>query len=156
MLDKIKEILLGRSDEASSFSLQGSKEGPQKRIETATAVILLEIAYADQEFSAEERARIIDILKEQFMLDDEGVEELMRISEEQRKKSIDIWHFTKIINDNYSDEEKYRVMETVWQVVFADGKLDQYEDYLVHKLSNILHVPHERMIEAKIKARPGA
>jgi uncharacterized tellurite resistance protein B-like protein len=123
----------------------------ERRIQIATAVILLEVAYSDEEFSDTERTQIVDILKEQFSLDDESVGELLRISEEKLKHSIDIWHFTEIINENYSDDEKYLVIETVWRVIYADGRLDKYEDYIVHKLARVLHIPHNRMIEAKMK-----
>ncbi len=130
------------------------KESLSKRIRIATAVILLEVANADDEFSQEEQCRIVDILKSDFSLDDESVHELLQISDERRNGSIDIWHFTNIINENYSDEEKLRVIENVWQVIYADGRLDSYEDYIVHKLSSLLHIPLKKMIEAKLKFLP--
>jgi uncharacterized tellurite resistance protein B-like protein len=145
MFEKIKQFL--STHEEKEFDERESK----RRIQIATAVVLLEVAYADEEFSDAERVQVVTILKEQFSLDDESVEELLQISEEKLKHSIDIWHFTEIINENYSDDEKYLVIETVWRVIYADGRLDKYEDYIVHKLARVLHIPHSRMIEAKMK-----
>jgi uncharacterized tellurite resistance protein B-like protein len=145
MFDRIKNFLSTHEDKEL-----GEHESGQ-RIQIATAVILLEVAYADEEFSNAERVQVIDILKEQFSLDDESVHELLQISEQKLQHSIDIWHFTEIINENYSDDEKYLVIETVWRVIYADGRLDKYEDYIVHKLARVLHIPHSRMIEAKMK-----
>lgn len=130
------------------------KEGVSERIQIATAVILLEVANADDEFSQEEQSRIVNILKSEFSIDDESAQELLRISDERRNGSIDIWHFTNIINENYSNEEKLRIIENVWQVIYADGRLDRYEDYIVHKLSSLLHIPLKKMIEAKLKFLP--
>jgi uncharacterized tellurite resistance protein B-like protein len=145
MFEKIKQFL--STHEEKEFDERESK----RRIQIATAVVLLEVAYADEEFSDAERVQVVTILKEQFSLDDESVNELLLISEEKLKHSIDIWHFTEIINENYSDDEKYLVIETVWRVIYADGRLDKYEDYIVHKLARVLHIPHSRMIEAKMK-----
>lgn len=150
MFDRLKAVLTS----TPSGDRIGDSLGEERRIQVATAVILLEVAHADEDFSESEREYILDILKNQFSLDEESVQELVQVSEEQLRRSIDIWHFTEIINNSYDSEEKYRVIEKVWQVIYADGRLDKYEDYIVHKLARILHISHERMIEAKMKYLP--
>lgn len=146
MFERLKGILAGEEEAASAES--------DRRLHVATAVILLEVALSDDEYSESERELIVEILRGKFGLDDESVGELMQISEEQRRESIDLWYFTEIINSRYDDEEKFRVIEMVWQVVYADGRLDKYEDHIVHKLARILHISHARMIEAKMKYMP--
>jgi uncharacterized tellurite resistance protein B-like protein len=150
MFEKIKSVLSVQTEQQNKIG----KADLDERVRIATAVILLEVAHSDEEFSQEEHAHILDILKRDFNLDHESVNELIQISEEERKGSIDIWHFTSTINENYSDEEKYVIIEKIWQVIYADGRLDKYEDYMVHKLSNLLHIPHNRMIQAKLKYLP--
>lgn len=125
------------------------------RIRIATAVILLEVANSDDEFSDEERDTVISILKDSFRLSEEEVSELLAVSTEEREGSVDMWHFANIINENYTEEEKFSVMDNIWRVIYADGKLDKYEDHIVHKLAAILHIPHSQMIEAKLKYLPG-
>jgi uncharacterized tellurite resistance protein B-like protein len=146
LFERLKRILAGEEETASA--------GSDKRLLVATAVILLEVALSDDEYTESERELIVKILREKFGLDDESVDELIRISEEQRRESIDLWYFTEIINSRYDSEEKFRVMEMVWQVIYADGRLDKYEDHIVHKLARILHISHARMIEAKMKYMP--
>ena len=125
-----------------------------RRIQVATAVMLLEVANADEEFSDIERESIIGILKDNFDLSNEEVQELISVTDAERKGSVDMWHFANVINENYSDQEKYIIMENIWKVIYADGRLDKYEDHIVHKLANILHIPHNKMIEAKLKYLP--
>jgi len=129
-------------------------EDISSRIQVATAVILLEVAHTDDEFSTQERDRIINILREEFQLGEEEVAELIEASDRKRKETVDLWHFTRIINDTFDDSEKSRIIDYIWHVIFADGKLDKYEDYIVHKLSTILHIPHSTMIQAKLKHLP--
>lgn len=134
----------------------GEKEGgTTRRIQVATAVILLEVANSDEDFSESEKNSVVGILKDNFELNDEEVSELIAASDEERKGSVDMWHFANIINENYTETEKYRVMENIWRVIYADGRLDKYEDHIVHKLALILHVPHKTMIDAKLKYLPG-
>jgi uncharacterized tellurite resistance protein B-like protein len=150
MFDRLKDILTGTP--RNGENTDGADE--EHRIQVATAVILLEVAHADEEYSKSEQDRILHILGEQFSLDQQSVEELVQVSEEQLRKSIDLWHFTEIINSNYGIEEKCRIIEKVWQVIYADGRLDKYEDHIVHKLARILHLSHAQMIEAKMKHLP--
>jgi uncharacterized tellurite resistance protein B-like protein len=150
MFEKIKKILSVPLEKDPDRN----KGNIAERIQVATAAILLEVANSDDEYSQKEQDRIMEILKNRFSLDQSSVLELMKLSEEERKGSIDLWYFTNLIDKHYNSEEKYRIIETVWQVIYADGKLDKYEDQLVHKLSNLLHVSHSQMIRAKMKHLP--
>jgi uncharacterized tellurite resistance protein B-like protein len=150
MFERLKSVFIPH--DAASAGLNAADN--TQRIQVATAVILLEVANADDEYSVEERDTVINILKDNFHIADEEVSELLTVSDEERKGSVDMWHFANIINENYSEQEKYRVMESIWRVIYADGRLDKYEDHIVHKLATILHIPHKAMIEAKLKHLP--
>jgi uncharacterized tellurite resistance protein B-like protein len=150
MFEKLKSVFTG-SEAAKSSGVAGDSA---RRIQIATAVILLEVANSDEKFSDSEKDSIVHILKNHFDLSNEEVQELIEVSEEERKGSVDMWLFANIINENYSEQEKHRVMENIWKVIYADGRLDKYEDHIVHKLATILHISHEKMIEAKLKYLP--
>jgi uncharacterized tellurite resistance protein B-like protein len=120
-------------------------------IRVATCALLLEMAHIDDEFSEAERENIILILKRDYRLSDEYANEIIQATEEELKGSIDIWQFTNLINQNYSIEEKNQIIEMVWRVAYADGRLDKHEDYLVHKLAKLLRLTHKQLIDAKLK-----
>lgn len=126
------------------------KEKPHD-IRLATCALLLEMANIDGEFSESERGNIINILKRDFNLSDEYAEELIKASNEELAGSVDLWRFTNLINRNYSMEEKIRIIEMVWKIAYTDGKLDKYEDYLIHKLARLLNLTHRQLIESKLK-----
>jgi uncharacterized tellurite resistance protein B-like protein len=150
MFDSMKK-LFGTARGEEKDEIQGDES---TRIMVATAAILLEVANIDEEFSTDEHERILAILKERFHLEDDYIAELVELSDQQRKKTVDLWHFTNIINQAYSNKEKERIIESIWQVIYADGRLDKYEDHIVHKLSYLLNIPHSKMIQAKLKALP--
>lgn len=125
------------------------------RIQIATCVILLEVAKSDDEFSSIEKATIGKILKKEFDISDEAIEELLEIAHMKREESIDLWQFTHLINENYSKDEKKKIVEAVWNVIYADEKLDMYEDHFVHKLARLLQLDHSELIDAKLKVKYG-
>ena len=126
-----------------------------QKIQVATCALLLEVAHSDDEFSEIEEDNIVQILEKDFDLSGEYAQELMTLSEQARQESIDLWGFTRLINENYSLEDKIKIIEMVWKVIYADGKLDKYEDHLAHKLSQLLKLEHRHLIDAKLKVRDG-
>jgi uncharacterized tellurite resistance protein B-like protein len=126
-----------------------------QRIHIATCVLLLEMANVDNDFSISEETIIRDILEKELNIPGENVDEIMGLASQDRQQTIDLYEYTRFINRVFSRDEKQTLIELVWKVIYADGVLDQYEDYLVHKLADLLHLEHEDLVEAKIKMRPG-
>ncbi len=124
----------------------------QARLRIATCAIMIEIANSDDEFTEGERTRIVEILSLKFDLSDDEAHELIEIAQERIKESIDIWGFTKTLNKTFTEDQKIRVLEAIWTVIYADGQLSQHEDSLVHKLSYLLGLKHKQLIDAKLKA----
>jgi len=119
----------------------------------ATCALLVEIAQIDGRFTQEEMETVISILKEKYGLSRENADALIAEAEKQLEESVDLWQFAKLVNENYSNEEKMEIIETLWQVVYVDGKMDQYEHYLMNKLKNLLRVSHNQLIDAKLKVK---
>ncbi len=133
--------------------LDSQERDESERVQMATCVILLEVARSDDEFSSIEKATIAAIFKKDFGISAEAIEEMMKIAQRKREESIDIWEFTHLINENYSKEEKKKIVEATWKVIYADDKLHSYEDHFVHKLATLLQLRHSDLIEAKLKAK---
>jgi len=128
------------------------KNSETHNVNVATCALLLEIAQIDGEFSAEEQKNIIEILKQEYQLSDEYIEEITKIAEQDLKESHDLWKFTNLINNYYDHDEKIKIIEIVWKIIYSDGNLDKHEDYLVHKLSRLLNLRHSELINAKLQA----
>ncbi|HUT43372.1 MAG TPA: TerB family tellurite resistance protein [Desulfobacterales bacterium] len=122
-------------------------------IYVATCALLVEIARIDGTFSQEEMETVISILKEKYGLSLENIDALIAEAEKQLEESVDLWQFARLINENYSNEEKMEIIETLWRIVYVDGKMDQYEHYLMNKLKNLLRVSHNQLIDSKLKVK---
>ena len=147
MIDLLKKFFTKTSDEVSAAeNVQTSRD-----VRIATCALLLEMAKIDGKFSELERKSIVEVLENSYQLSAERAAAFMEAADEQLEKSIDLWHFAKLINENYSTEDKIKIIEMVWQIIYTDGKLDKHEDYLAHKLATLLRLSHEQLIEAKLK-----
>ncbi|MFC2061834.1 TerB family tellurite resistance protein [Elusimicrobiota bacterium] len=124
-------------------------------ISLAAGVILLEVAYSDKDFADEEKDLIIDVFKKEFNMSEEESNELIEIGTRIINEDTNRWRYANIINENYSNEQKYKLIRMVWELIYADNKLDKYEDQLIHRLSKVLHVPHNKLIEAKVEVLEG-
>jgi uncharacterized tellurite resistance protein B-like protein len=119
----------------------------------AACVILLEAAHADYESTDEELDHVLATIRHTFRLSHEYAEELMVLARAEREQAVDLWEFTNAVNGNFSREEKIKVVEAVWRIIFADGEIDKHEDYFVRKLTNLLRLTHREMIGAKLRVK---
>jgi uncharacterized tellurite resistance protein B-like protein len=140
------------------FGMRGidkPESDPGHDMRIATCALLMEMAEIDGEFTAREREEILTLLKTNYGLSDEHATALMEAAAAELKDSIDLWRFAKLINRNYSVEEKMKVIETIWQLVYSDERLDKHEDYLMHKMAQLLRLSHRQLMDAKMNVKAG-
>lgn len=125
----------------------------EHRLQVATAAMLIEMARADFDVKSEEIESVAHAIQTTFGLSPGETKELMKLAEEEARQATDYFQFTALINTGFSREEKVKVIELMWQVAYADGRMDKYEDHLVRKIAGLLHVSHKDFIAAKHRAR---
>jgi uncharacterized tellurite resistance protein B-like protein len=124
----------------------------QHTVEVAACALLLELAYADDEFTDDERAHLEEALGRHFNLETEEAHALIALAEEQRRQSVDLYQFTSLINANYDEGQRMVLAEVMWRMVYADGELAKHEGYLMQKLSGLLELRPGYLSEARKRA----
>ncbi len=119
----------------------------------ATAVLLVEVMRADPELGVAERRVVVSALRHKFELQADELDRLVELAEQTARTASDFHQFTSVINDAFSQEQKIRMVEFMWQVAYADGHLDAHEHHLISKVADLLHVPHGQYIAAKLRAK---
>ena len=122
---------------------------PARRL--AVATLLVEIARADFEVDSSERTAIRRMLAGAYGLDPKSARILVEEAERAVEKAVSLYEFTSRLNEELSPPEKVEIIEMLWRVAYADGRLDKYEEHLVRKAADLLYVPHRRFIRAKLK-----
>ena len=115
----------------------------------ATAAVLLDIAYADGQFTPAEDGNVVGFLSKRFELSPDDARELLEAADEIRRKTVDHFALTHYIRKNAPLSERIDIVKTMWHLVYSDGLVAEYEGYLVRKLADLLGLEHHVMIEAK-------
>jgi uncharacterized tellurite resistance protein B-like protein len=151
MFEYLRKVLSPEQVESvPKNSATSSTKAISKKYKVATAALLVEIAKADGDFSMDERKRIIDLMKKDYNLDDECVNELLALSEQKVKDSVSIYEFSSVINESFTQQEKLELLKNLWRIIYEDGKLDSHEDRLIKIIGSTLNLEHKDIIGAKL------
>ncbi len=148
MLDTLKRFFSKSAEDIAGTET----ENREHKLRVATCALFLEMARIDEVFTVAEMETVLTILKEKYGLTRQEADDLVAEADRELAESVDLWQFAGLINKNYTVDEKIEVIETLWRMVFVDGKMDQYEHYLMNKLKNLLHLSQKQLIDAKLKA----
>lgn len=144
MLSKLKSFFQERVSTESA----GDSES---RLQLAAAALMVELSKADFEQDSQEYQRIHQLLQSHFGADNNSLSEIIALAEEEFDRHNALYPFTRLINEEFSDEQKYQLMEALWHVAAADGKISKHEDHLIRKIADLTYVPHSVFIRAKVK-----
>jgi uncharacterized tellurite resistance protein B-like protein len=125
-------------------------------IELATAALLIEVVRCDTEITDEERRSVHDAVREKFGLGAEEAETLIRLAEDEVAQANDLFQFTSLINRDFSQPQKQRVIELMWRAALADARISAHENHVLRRIAELLHVTHGDYIAAKARAQSAA
>lgn len=114
---------------------------PRDELQLALTALLIEAAYSDDHFDQAERAIIAHLIERRFNLSPSDAHALLAAGEAAASESAELFHFTRIINERLSPEERVELVEMLWEVAYADRVLDEYEDSLVRRVGGLIYVP---------------
>lgn len=117
-----------------------------------SAALLVHAARIDGEMSDAERDRLRAVMQQRFALDDAATDELIIEAVATEVDAIDLYRFTASLNRSLDAIGRARVIEMMWQVIFADGKVTEFEDNLVWRAADLLGVSREERIALRNRA----
>ena len=118
----------------------------------AVAALLVEVLRADYEVAPAERQQVMASVSALLELGPEETRALVEEAERHIDKSHDLYQFTSQINRTFSEAEKVGLLEALWRVADADLTVHKYEEHLIRRVADLLHVPHSGFIAAKLRA----
>jgi uncharacterized tellurite resistance protein B-like protein len=130
-----------------------SHEARERGLRVAASALLYEVVRADGTIKEEELTVMRAAVQSAFGLTRAEAEELVRLGEEASRGAVSVYEFTEIVDRELPPDQKKRLVELLWLVVFADAEKEAYEEQMVRRIAGLLHVPHPDFIDAKIRAR---
>lgn len=122
-------------------------------IRMATAVLMVDVALVDSSFEEVEFERMLGLVKNHFGLSTQAAAELINAANAEADELVSVHEFTELLHQHLDDDEKARVVELLWSTAYADGELNEYENSLVLKVSDLLNVSLDVVMRLKLKAR---
>ena len=145
MINKIKDFFNKKTEE--------SADGSHSVVNIATAALLIEVMTIDGNMDKNEIASIKNNLSEILDISESEILELIELSQEEVEEATSLYQFTKEINANFDLNQKLDLMTALWQVALADDYLDKYEESIIRKISDLIHLRHSEYIQCKSNAR---
>jgi uncharacterized tellurite resistance protein B-like protein len=106
----------------------------------AAAAMLVHAAAIDGEMSQSERDKLHAVIKQRFALDDATTDELITKATAAEHEAVDLYHFTHQLNRALDDDGRAKIVEMMWEIVYADGQRDELEDNLIWRAADLLGV----------------
>lgn len=139
-----------------SITQPSTTQSPAARahaVQLAAAVLLVEVVRFDTAMDDAERSTMVTALRSKFALSDDELERLLELAVTTSKTAYDYQRFTSSLNDHFTQDQKIQLVEAMWQVAYADARLDENEMHTISKVAGLLHVTHGEYIAAKMRAR---
>ena len=149
VLNRLQEIFSNTPD-AATPKLTG-----RPNIDLACAALLVEVARADYADDPKETEATLTAIRKVLRIPEADIAELLSEANAEVEEGTSVFPHTSLINEHCSREQKYDILVAMWQVAFADGNLDKYEEHLIRRVAGLIHLDHSEFIQAKIEARDG-
>lgn len=148
MLNRIKALF---GDLDGSAGTAAGAHGTDE-LQLAAAALLVEAAQMDDHFEERERAKILQLVQDRFALSEEEAATLVETATRRVEDASQLFGFTRVVNDRFSFDERIELMEMLWQVVYVDGALHDYEANLMRRIAGLIHLTDRENGEARKRA----
>lgn len=130
----------------------GPSAAPKDELATTVAVLLARAATLDGTFEAEERAVVAEHLCTRFAVPREEIERTLDEAATSADQMVDLYGLTRTAKNRLDEEGRIELLEALWEVVYADGELHDYEAQLMRRLAGLLYVSDRESGEARKRA----
>ena len=120
-------------------------------LQIAISTLMIQTAVYDGVFDEQEKSKILELIKNYFNFNENQKIQLFAVAMKANDESNDMQRFTRTLNDALSEEEKLIIIEMLWKIIISDGRIDDYENALIRKISGLLYINDREVGEIKKK-----
>ncbi|MDX1456182.1 MAG: TerB family tellurite resistance protein [Marinobacter sp.] len=145
MIDKLKQLFAAPA---------ANHRQPPSRNELAVAgmALMVQVARVDRDQDDRELRSMLDSAVKAHELSPDEAQEILQDALRQADDATSLYEFTGLINAQLDQAAKQVLLQSIWQVAFADGHIDHYEEHLIRRMAELLHLNHREYIQAKHNA----
>jgi uncharacterized tellurite resistance protein B-like protein len=148
MIERLKKL----------FSVAESEpvEPDTHQLAVAATALMVQLSRVDNQEDERELKTIVDCAVKAHQITREEAEEILNDALAHAEDATSLYQFTGQINDHLDQQQKQSLLESIWRVAFADGRIDKYEEHLIRRMADLLHLNHREFMQARHRAEESA
>jgi uncharacterized tellurite resistance protein B-like protein len=145
MLDKLRQFIA----DVVSPAAHGQQTFDDTGYRLAATALLVHVISLDGEPSAVEKRKLHSLLESGFKLDPGTADRLIASATLVEGEAVDLYHFTSVIMRSVNEEGRLKIVEMMWELVYADGQVTEFEDNVVWRAADLLGVSSRDRVDLK-------
>jgi len=122
------------------------------QLAVAATALMVQLSRVDNDEDERELHTIVDCAVKAHQVTREEAEEILQDALAHAEDATSLYEFTGQINDHLDQEQKQSLLESIWRVALADGRIDKYEEHLIRRMADLLHLNHREYMQARHRA----
>jgi uncharacterized tellurite resistance protein B-like protein len=147
MLDLLKQLFSGDDRGADT-----KHNFDRHQLAVAATALMVQLARVDENEDQRELETIVDCAVDAHEVTREEAQAILGDARSQASDATSVYEFTGQLNDHLDQEAKQAILESIWRVAFADGRIDKYEEHLIRRLADLLHLNHREYMQCRHRA----
>ncbi|WP_138439565.1 tellurite resistance TerB family protein [Marinobacter alexandrii] len=144
MLDQLKKLFAAPASE--------NQEPDNHQLAVAATALMVQLSRADHNEDERELQTIVDCAVKAHQVTRDEAEAILKDALDHADDATSMYEFTGQINEHLDQNAKQSLLESIWRVAFADGRIDKYEEHLIRRMADLLHLNHREYMQARHKA----
>ena len=142
MLESLKKFI-----KDLSLDKQSDQRFSEDDERLAVAALMFHIIAVDGDVEQQELDQLKAVLQQRYELSEEDTQELMELAQEKDNEAVDLYGFTSVLKKKLEPEQRLSVIEALWEMVYADGSVHEFEDNTIWRVAELLGVSsRDRML----------
>ncbi|MCL7944954.1 TerB family tellurite resistance protein [Marinobacter sp. ATCH36] len=144
MIERLKNLFGSSEDEPT--------QPDNHQLAIAATALMVQLSRVDNDEDQQELKTIIECAVRAHQVTREEAEDILQDALSHADDATSLYEFTGLINEQLSQEEKQVLLESIWRVAFADGRIDKYEEHMIRRMADLLHLNHREFMQARYRA----
>jgi len=126
------------------------------QLAVAATALMVQLSRVDSDEDKRELKTIVDCAVQAHQVTRKEAEEILEDALAHAEDATSLYEFTGQINDHFDQTQKQALLESIWRVALADGRTDKYEEHLIRRMADLLHLNHREYMQARHRAEDTA
>lgn len=129
-----------------------SRKPDSHQLAVAATALMVQLSRVDQDEDQREQLAIVEAAVKAHQVTRAEAEELLEDALSHADDATSLYEFTGQINEHLDQDGKQALLESIWRVALADGRIDKYEEHLIRRMADLLHLNHREYMQARHRA----